>query len=172
MMLNTYDGECHEASSVVSWLNAAGIRESVVLDLETDSSVILAGEILSRDHLVPVPLQWADIAISEGFRRAVPIPVEKIATAPWVRLKCRYGCDGYGKNLQCPPNGRDYVETERLMRSYQTGDPSGRGPAGNTVSSAAAPSREKGVSQRSAQGICSGRRSLHGLQQLPRRGRL
>ncbi|MFH1976031.1 MAG: DUF2284 domain-containing protein [Pseudomonadota bacterium] len=119
MMLNTYDGECHEASSVVSWLGAAGIRESVVLDLATDSSLILAGEKLSRDHLVPLPLQWADIAISEGFRRAVPIPTEKIATAPWVRLKCRYGCDGFGKNFQCPPNGRDDLETGRLVRSYK-----------------------------------------------------
>ena len=119
MMLNTYDGECHEASRVVSWLNAAGLRESVVLDLETDSSLILAGEKLSRDHLVPLPLQWADIAISEGFRRAVPIPTENIVTAPWVRLKCRYGCEGFGKNLQCPPYGRDDLETVRLLSSYQ-----------------------------------------------------
>jgi len=119
MMLNTYDGECHEASRVVSWLDAAGIRQSVVLDLETDSSLILAGEKLSRDHLVPLPLQWADIAISEGFRRAVPIPTEKIVTAPWVRQKCRYGCEGFGKNLQCPPNGMDDLETGRMVRSYR-----------------------------------------------------
>ena len=119
MMLNTYDGECHEASGVVSWLCAAGIQESVVMDLDTDSSVILAGEKLCREHLVPLPYQWADMAISEGFRRAVPIPVEKIATAPWVRLKCRYGCGGFGKNLQCPPYGRDDVETETLLRSYK-----------------------------------------------------
>ena len=119
MMLNTYDGECHEVSRVVSWLDAAGIRQSVVLDLETDSSVILAGEKLSRNHLVSLPLQWADIAIAEGFRRAVPIPTEKIVTAPWVRLKCRYGCEGFGKNLQCPPYGRDDLETERLLGSYK-----------------------------------------------------
>jgi len=119
MMLNTYDGECHEASRVVSWLDAAGIRQSVVLDLETDSAVILAGEKLSRDHLVPLPFQWADIAIAEGFRRAVPIPTEKIVTAPWVRLKCQYGCEGFGKNLQCPPYGRDDLETERLLGSYK-----------------------------------------------------
>ena len=119
MMLNTYDGECHEACSVISWLNGAGIQESVVLDLDTDSSVILAGEKLMRNHLVPLPLQWADIAISEGFRRAVPISAEKIATAPWVRLKCRYGCRGFGKNLQCPPNGQNDLETERLLNSYK-----------------------------------------------------
>jgi len=131
MMLNTYDGQCHEASRVISWLDAAGIQESVVLDLETDSALILAGGIRSRDHLVPLPLQWADIAISEGFRRAVPISTDKIATAPWVRLKCRYGCKGFGKNLQCPPNGRDDLETQRLLKSYRwalllEGTPPGR----------------------------------------------
>jgi predicted metal-binding protein len=119
MMLNTYDGECHEASRMVSWLNAAGIRDSVIVDLDTDSSLILAGEKLSRHLLVSLPLQWADIAISEGFRRAVPIPTEKIATAPWVRVKCRYGCHQYGKNLQCPPNGRNDLETERIVKSYK-----------------------------------------------------
>lgn len=131
MMLNTYDGKCHEASGVVAWLGAAGIRQSVVLDLETDSSLILAGENLSREHLVPMPLQWADIAITAGFRRAVPIPAEKIATAPWVRLKCRYGCRMFGKSLQCPPNVRDDVETKRLLKSYKwalllEGTPPGR----------------------------------------------
>lgn len=131
MMLNTYDGECHEAARVISWLYEAGIRQSVVLDLTTDSSVILAGEKLWRDRLVSLPLQWADIAIAEGFRLAVPIPTEKIVTAPWVRLKCRYGCKGFGKNLHCPPNGRDDLETERLLSSYKwaillEGTPPGR----------------------------------------------
>jgi predicted metal-binding protein len=119
MMLNTYDGNCHDASRVISWLKAAGMRESVVRDLGTDSAVILAGAKLSRDDLAFLPSQWADIAIADGFRRAVPIPVEKIATAPWVRLKCRYGCEGFGKNLQCPPNGRDDLETERLLGAYK-----------------------------------------------------
>jgi SAM-dependent methyltransferase len=64
MMLNTYDGKCHEASSLISWLVAAGIQESVVFDLETDSSLILAGETLSRNHLAPLPREWADIAVS------------------------------------------------------------------------------------------------------------
>ena len=119
MMLNTCDGVCHESSMLISWLGAAGIRESVVLDLETDSSLILAGDKLSGKNLAPRPLLWADIAISEGFRRAVPIPTEKIVTAPWVRQKCRYGCEGFGKNLQCPPNGMDDLETGRMVRSYR-----------------------------------------------------
>lgn len=119
MMLNTYDGKCHEASRVVSWLRASGIRGSVVIDLGTDSSIILAGEKLSSHNLDPLQLQWADIAIAEGFRKAVPIQTEKIVTAPWVRIKCRYGCKRFGKNLQCPPNGMNDIETARLMKSYK-----------------------------------------------------
>ncbi len=131
MMLNTYEGKCHEASTVISWIRASGISQSVVVDLETDSSVIIAGEKLSFSHLVSLPLRWAEIAISEGFRQAVPISTEKIVTAPWVRMKCRFGCDEFGKNLQCPPNAMDYIETARLLSSYKwalllEGTPPGR----------------------------------------------
>ena len=35
-----------------------------------------------------------------------------VETAPWVRLKCKYGCDGYGQTLVCPP----YTPTPRQMR--------------------------------------------------------
>ena len=35
-----------------------------------------------------------------------------VETAPWVRLKCQYGCDGYGQTLVCPP----YTPTAQQMR--------------------------------------------------------
>ncbi|MCP4258819.1 MAG: DUF2284 domain-containing protein [Planctomycetes bacterium] len=35
-----------------------------------------------------------------------------VETAAWVRLKCKYGCDGYGQTLVCPP----YTPTPRQMR--------------------------------------------------------
>jgi hypothetical protein len=39
---------------------------------------------------------------SEVFLEKV-IPAKTIATAEWVRLKCRFGCDGFGQSLTCPP---------------------------------------------------------------------
>ena len=35
-----------------------------------------------------------------------------VETAAWVRLKCQYGCDGYGLSLVCPP----YTPTAQKMR--------------------------------------------------------
>lgn len=35
-----------------------------------------------------------------------------VETAPWVRLKCQFGCDGYGQTLVCPP----YTPTAQQMR--------------------------------------------------------
>lgn len=42
MMLNTYNGACHDAATLCSWLNQAGIHKIDIIDLETDTSIILA----------------------------------------------------------------------------------------------------------------------------------
>ena len=42
MMLNTYEGGCHCSSDVLSWLSAAGLECCEVMDLETDSGIIVA----------------------------------------------------------------------------------------------------------------------------------
>ncbi len=43
MMLNTYNGACHETGLITQWLNKAGIKNIHITDLDTDTSVILAG---------------------------------------------------------------------------------------------------------------------------------
>ena len=35
-----------------------------------------------------------------------------VETAAWVRLKCQFGCEGYGQCLVCPP----YTPTPQQMR--------------------------------------------------------
>ena len=35
-----------------------------------------------------------------------------VETASWVRLKCKFGCNGYGQTLVCPP----YTPTPKQMR--------------------------------------------------------
>lgn len=44
-----------------------------------------------------------------------------IVVAEWVRMKCRFGCDGYGRNASCPPNVPDVEECRRFFDSYSTG---------------------------------------------------
>lgn len=48
-----------------------------------------------------------------GVVTAVVIAPASVETAAWVRLKCQYGCDGYGQSLVCPP----YTPAPEQMRA-------------------------------------------------------
>jgi predicted metal-binding protein len=39
-----------------------------------------------------------------GALEAKIIAAESVVTAPWVRLKCQFGCGGYNSSLCCPPH--------------------------------------------------------------------
>ncbi len=41
-----------------------------------------------------------------------------VATAEWVRMKCRYGCPDYGTSFACPPSSPTPSETRRLLDEY------------------------------------------------------
>ncbi len=130
MMLNTYDGACHESAQVVRWLRATGMGRVRIQDLGTDSSVILASK-EKLDHEETDLDQWAYEARCAGLRQAVILPVQQIVTASWVRLKCRCGCAVYGRNLQCPPRGMESLSTREMLESYSwslllEGSPPGR----------------------------------------------
>jgi predicted metal-binding protein len=52
-----------------------------------------------------------------GAAGAVIIKPSDVETAAWVRLKCQFGCDGYGQCLVCPP----YTPTPEQMRGVLDG---------------------------------------------------
>ena len=54
-----------------------------------------------------------------GAIEAKRIESSSIVTAPWVRLKCRYGCGGYDTSLCCPPHTPTYLETREVIASYK-----------------------------------------------------
>lgn len=58
-------------------------------------------------------------AIKLGALDAKQVSTKTIITAPWVRIKCQYGCSGYGKRLTCPPYSKLPEETERMLKDYQ-----------------------------------------------------
>ena len=41
-----------------------------------------------------------------------------IVVAEWVRIKCTFGCEEYGRNAACPPNVPPVAECERFFREY------------------------------------------------------
>ena len=52
-----------------------------------------------------------------GAKEAIIIPANSIVTADWVRLKCQYGCGGFG-GLTCPPNSPTPEQTKRIISDY------------------------------------------------------
>jgi predicted metal-binding protein len=48
------------------------------------------------------------------------IEPEDIVLAQWVRLKCAFGCDEYGRNAACPPNVPTVEECRQFFREYST----------------------------------------------------
>jgi predicted metal-binding protein len=41
-----------------------------------------------------------------------------VVTAPWVRLKCQYGCPSYGLGYCCPPDTPTPEQTRKVLDSY------------------------------------------------------
>jgi predicted metal-binding protein len=58
-------------------------------------------------------------ACALGALEAKVIDPASIVTAAWVRLKCQYGCGGYGSSLCCPPYTPTPEETRRIVDCYE-----------------------------------------------------
>lgn len=54
-----------------------------------------------------------------GAEEAKVIDPASIITAAWVRLKCQFGCGGYGSSLCCPPHSPTPEQTRRVLDCYQ-----------------------------------------------------
>ena len=54
-----------------------------------------------------------------GIDGAKIIDPGSIVTAEWVRMKCQYGCSGFGESLCCPPRTPTPDITRKVIDSYQ-----------------------------------------------------
>ena len=57
-------------------------------------------------------------AKEHGVTGAKTISAGSIIVAEWVRMKCRYGCGGYGSSHCCPPNSPEPETTSKLIACY------------------------------------------------------
>jgi predicted metal-binding protein len=62
---------------------------------------------------------YLDKAVAMGASRAEVIKAATIRCAPWVRLKCQFGCGGFNKRLTCPPFTPTPEETARTVACYR-----------------------------------------------------
>ncbi len=53
-----------------------------------------------------------------GMRRIDP---RQVPTAEWVRMKCQYGCSGFGGCLTCPPHSPAPDRTRNMLDGYTVG---------------------------------------------------
>ena len=57
-------------------------------------------------------------AVERGFDGAKVIEPRSIITAEWVRMKCQFGCSGFGQGHCCPPYTPTPDVTRRVIDSY------------------------------------------------------
>ncbi|HSB03940.1 MAG TPA: DUF2284 domain-containing protein [Thermodesulfobacteriota bacterium] len=58
-------------------------------------------------------------ALEMGIEEAKVIDPGSVVTAEWVRMKCQYGCPGFGASLCCPPHTPTPEMTRRVIDSYR-----------------------------------------------------
>jgi predicted metal-binding protein len=46
---------------------------------------------------------------------------QDIVVAQWVRMKCKFGCDGYGRQAACPPNTLSVADCRQFFDEYSAG---------------------------------------------------
>lgn len=63
--------------------------------------------------------RFVERACELGALEAKIIAPASIVTAPWVRLKCQYGCGGYNSSLCCPPYTPTPEQTRQVLDSYR-----------------------------------------------------
>lgn len=79
MMLNTFNGVCHDSKTIIQWCREAGLKTFAIKDLSTDSAVIIARQ--SGTLALPQnPLQ--DFAAELGLDDVIPICQRKSSLFP------------------------------------------------------------------------------------------
>lgn len=51
---------------------------------------------------------------------AAAIPASAVVTAEWVRMKCLFGCQGFGRRFGCPPYSPTPKETAAVLKEFKT----------------------------------------------------
>ncbi|HID92777.1 MAG TPA: DUF2284 domain-containing protein [bacterium (Candidatus Stahlbacteria)] len=62
--------------------------------------------------------KYCKLAKKWGATNAKIIKPENVIVAEWVRLKCQYGCGGYGECLTCPPHSPTPDFTRKMLKYY------------------------------------------------------
>jgi len=67
------------------------------------------------------PEELEELFLRHGFKDFKWINPQDIVIAQWVRMKCMFGCDEYGKCACCPPNTPAVQESRNFFHEYSQG---------------------------------------------------
>ncbi|MHB0980788.1 MAG: DUF2284 domain-containing protein [Thermoleophilia bacterium] len=125
MMINTYQGRTYPWTWVRDRLESQGLVVAGPIPLGAgpgDEDTVLMAAARRPEVLAALRVDRLEIldgvARDLGFRRTTSISPADVVTAPWVELKCRFGCGGYGKGGQCPPRSPRADDTRAVLSSY------------------------------------------------------
>ena len=62
--------------------------------------------------------KYCRMAKDRGATDAITIHPDRVVTAPWVLIKCQFGCPDYGRGYCCPPHTHTYDRTRAILDSY------------------------------------------------------
>ncbi|HME56110.1 MAG TPA: DUF2284 domain-containing protein [Candidatus Lokiarchaeia archaeon] len=65
-------------------------------------------------------LDWiCQRAIEMGASDAKVIKASDVSVKDWVFYKCKFGCDGFGETLTCPPNSPSPEAFRKVLEGYE-----------------------------------------------------
>ncbi|MHB1407696.1 MAG: DUF2284 domain-containing protein, partial [Desulfitobacteriaceae bacterium] len=119
MFINTYNGKIFSQTWVRQELARLKLFTTELIPLATDTAIIFAAKkagnfgILRLDAKSRLQARIKDL----GFREVALISTENIHIPDWADLKCRFGCERYGKP-HCPPNSPSPGKTREALQDY------------------------------------------------------
>ncbi|HBV99174.1 MAG: metal-binding protein [Peptococcaceae bacterium BICA1-7] len=119
MFVNTYNGRVYPAGWLKDRLTRQKLYPTELLPLTSDTALIIAGKSPERlsglclDSKIRLIARIKDL----GFQSVCPLPAEAVHIPEWADLRCRFGCDNFGKP-HCPPNSPTPEKTREIFRDY------------------------------------------------------
>lgn len=119
MMVHTYNGKVFSKKWLQNELTKLKLFHTAMIPLQTDTAIIIASR--QEEKLTALSLDKTaclTVNIQElGFRNVRAIAVNQIKTGAWTELKCRFGCERYGKP-SCHPGFMPSHKAKEVLQEY------------------------------------------------------
>lgn len=132
MFINTYNGRIFPEPWLRNHLAAAGLKSTYLLPLESDTALVIASDQEGALEQLPLdPVERLMPVVEElGFNNVRLLAADQVKVVDWAPLRCRYGCNNYGKP-HCPPNSPTPDQTRKVLSDFSRtllleGEPPGR----------------------------------------------